>query len=84
MDIKNAVITAFKTVSEEQGIDMEINMDTPLTRDNGIDSLGFVNLIVEIEDNLDITLDNVISKIRKCLRVKDIVNVIEDYQETNL
>jgi len=79
MNVKDAVIASINELLKEEGKKLDVNMDTPISRETGIDSLGFVSLIIEIEERLDVSLENVIVEIRKCRFVKDLVCVIENF-----
>ena len=55
---------------------------TKIMRDNGIDSLGIVNMILDIEDELNIELDGCLQEIRECHTIADVIKVIENYCDT--
>ncbi len=48
-----------------------------LNRDTGIDSLGIVSLILDIEEKLNIDLDLYLAKIRKCTTIKELAEIIQ-------
>ena len=69
-------------IMREQGFDMESYQDLYFKRDNGIDSLGIVNMILDIEDELNIELDGCLQEIRECHTIADVIKVIENYCDT--
>ena len=50
--VEEVVCRVHTKIMREQGIDMESSPDLAFTRDNGIDSLGIVNMILDIEDGI--------------------------------
>ena len=78
--IKDAVIRCHNQILKECKINKQSSIEMPCTRDNGISSLGIVNLILLLEEELDINLDNYLMSIRECKTIGDIVKVIEDVQ----
>lgn len=53
-----------------------VKLETKLIDDLGIDSLDIAELVMEIEDNFDITVDE--SDYEKLVSVKNIVDYIEE------
>ncbi|MDP4147671.1 MAG: phosphopantetheine-binding protein [Bacillota bacterium] len=78
-DIASIVLNAYKKVAEEKGIlnDKEPDLEISLSRENGLDSLGLVSMIVYIEEELDLELDDVLMDIRESSKIKDMVKLIE-------
>lgn len=70
--IESTVIDLVKKVTNRE----EINLETKLERDIGIDSLGIVTLILEIEDKFCINCDDFLNQIRNASQVKDLCNII--------
>ena len=54
MNIKETVIMCCKEVIEKSKGNIEVDMDTVISRDTGIDSLGIVNLVLELEDKFGV------------------------------
>lgn len=73
----DAIIENFQQILNESGIDADITEETELSRDMGIDSLGIVNLILGIEEDLEIDLDDYLAEIRKAHTVKELSVIIE-------
>ena len=70
--VEEVVCRVHTKIMREQGIDMESSPDLAFTRDNGIDSLGIVN----------IELDGCLQEIRECHTIADVIKVIENYCDT--
>ena len=68
MDLKQTLIT---TIANYMGIDeMDIDMDSNFVNDLGADSLGTVELILELEDEFDIEISD--EHAEKMLTVGDV------------
>lgn len=76
MNMKETVIICCKEIIEKSKGNIEVDMDTVISRDTGIDSLGIVNLVLELEDKFGVELDNYLADIRKCETVRDLVDVM--------
>ena len=76
MDIKETVIMCCREIIEKSRGNIEVDMDTAISRDKGIDSLGIVNLVLELEDKFGVELDNYLADIRKCETIRDLVDVM--------
>lgn len=76
-NVVDVIIKNFRQVTEETGIDVLINEETVLNRDAGIDSLGIVNLILGIEEDLEIELDDYLADIRNAHTVRELAEIIE-------
>ena len=73
----DVVIKNFRQILDEFGVAVAITDETELNRDMGIDSLGIVNLIVGIEEDLEIELDDYLAEIRNAHSVKELSVIIE-------
>lgn len=73
----DVVIKNFRQILDEFGVAVAITEETELNRDMGIDSLGIVNLIVGIEEDLEIELDDYLAEIRNAHSVKELSVIIE-------
>ncbi len=76
MDIRETVTMCCKKIMEKSRGSIEVDMDTAISRDKGIDSLGIVNLVLELEDQFGIELDDHLGDIRKCETVRNLVDVM--------
>jgi len=84
MNIKEVVLDSYKTVLENSDLQVEAKLETEITRENGFDSLGFVSLIMEIEERISVDLDEALAKIRESKTLGQIVNIVENmYMEQN-
>lgn len=75
--VEEVVLAAHTQLMKDAEIDKESSRDLELRRRNGIDSLGIVNLIMTIEDELDVELDECLAQIRKCRTIGEMIDVIE-------
>lgn len=75
--VNDAIIKNFQQIVDESGIEAVITEETELNRDMGIDSLGIVNLILSIEEDLEIELDDYLAEIRNAHTVKELSAIIE-------
>ena len=75
--MEKLVLEAYKSVIEEavKSVD-NINLDIEVSRENGLDSLGFVEFIIVLEEKTGKKLDPVLSQIRKSKNLKEIVDVL--------
>ena len=75
--MEKLVLEAYKSVIEEAGKSVDnINLYIELSRENGLDSLGFVEFIIVLEEKTGKKLDPVLSQIRKSKNLKEIVDVL--------
>lgn len=77
--VEEIVLKCYKQVVEARGFEVEISLDNKVSDEYGIDSLNFVELILNIEEELDVELDSILAKVRKSKTVRDIVFIINDY-----
>lgn len=77
MHIENTVLRAYKNVLDENDSEIIPDLSNKIGRDYGLDSLGFVQFIIEIEELLKISLDDLILDIRKCETLDEIVNILK-------
>tara|TARA_B100001113_G_C20537408_1_gene374477 strand:+ start:10 stop:258 length:249 start_codon:yes stop_codon:yes gene_type:complete len=74
MDLKQTLIT---TIANHMGIDeMDIDMDSNFVNDLGVDSLGTVELILELEDEFDIEISD--EHAEKMLTVGDVYTYLDN------
>ena len=74
MDLKETLIT---TIANQMGIDeMDIHMDSHFVHDLGADSLGTVELILELEDEFDIEISDEYAE--KMLTVGDVYTYLDN------
>jgi len=76
VEFENIVIKCCQEVISENHDDIVVGMETELTSDLGIDSLGLVSLVLLLEENLDIDLDEYLMEIRSSKSVDQLVKVI--------
>lgn len=75
--ILESIMRCHNNIMKEQGIDKKSKPEMNLSRENGIDSLGIVNMILDIEEELDMDLENYLASIRKCKTVGELAFLIE-------
>ena len=74
MDLKEKLVTL---VAQSMGIDeMDIHMDSNFVSDLGADSLGTVELILELEDEFDIEISDEYAE--KMLTVGDVYTYLDN------
>lgn len=78
MDIKKKVLECQGRLYSDNDIDLEPSLEHEFDRDHGIDSLGVVNFVVDLEDELGVDLDNVLGKIRSCKTFNEVVDIISN------
>ncbi|KYH33959.1 acyl carrier protein [Clostridium tepidiprofundi DSM 19306] len=76
--VSETVFKCHTKLMKERGIERESCAELEVRRANGIDSLGIVNLILDIEEELNIDMDEYLPSIRKCKTIGEIVNIIEN------
>lgn len=75
--VEEVVLKVHTNLMKSRDINRESSRDLEVRRRNGIDSLGIVSIILEIEEELGIELDECLAAIRKCRTIGDIIDVIE-------
>jgi acyl carrier protein len=74
MNLKQTLVT---TIANSMGIDeMDIHMDSNFVSDLGADSLGTVELILELEDEFDIEISDEYAE--KMLTVGDVYTYLDN------
>ncbi len=76
-NIEDKVIQAYKSIAKITD-NVEVDLSFEISRNNGFDSLGFVNFVVELEDALNMELDKYLAQIRKANTLQDIVRIVEN------
>ncbi len=77
-NVKDVVLQCHNALLKEKGINKISSPDMDMTRENGIDSLGIVSLVLEIEEELGVELDSVLAMIRKSKKIAEFIEVIEN------
>lgn len=77
-NVEQAILVAYARVLENSDIEGVPNLDCRIGRDPGLDSLGIVNLVFEIEDTLNLSLDSVISSIRDSKTLRDVAFIVSN------
>ena len=66
-----------KIIVEEVGVDESlVTPETRISADLGVDSISFINAIMAIEDQFDITTDE--DRLAKLVTVGDLVKYVEE------
>ncbi|WP_135548516.1 phosphopantetheine-binding protein [Paenibacillus cymbidii] len=76
-NVEQIVLNSYRKVLEDSGRDTNVSLDVVIGRNTGLDSLGLVNLMVEIEEALDITLESVLIEIRQSIMLFELVPLVE-------
>jgi acyl carrier protein len=76
-NIENAILECYKDLIKEKNLEITPDLNNVVGRESGLDSLGIVGFIVNIEDRLDISLDPVLAQIRQSKTLNDIVKIVE-------
>ncbi len=76
MGIEKIVIESCQEVIREKNKDIQVDANTKISRDSGIDSLGIVSLVILLEEKLNIDLDDYLVEIRECEDVQGLIDVI--------
>lgn len=79
MNVEEAVLTAHTKLMKSKGIERESSRELEIRRRNGIDSMGIVTLILDVEDILELELDGCLGDIRRSKTIGDIIDVIENF-----
>lgn len=82
MNIKKGVLECCEAVIKENKKDIAVNEDTLISRENGIDSLGMVTLVIDMEEKFDIDLDEYLSDIRKCKTIGELAEIVAKVVES--
>ncbi|MBY9080750.1 hypothetical protein KIH86_13575 [Paenibacillus sp. HN-1] len=77
MKYEDFVLDCYRKVLEEVPGEFEAALDARVGKAPGLDSLGLVNLMIEIEEGLHISLETVLIDIRKSQTLADIVPLVE-------
>ena len=77
--VRNIVLEQHTKIMKKNGVDEESRENMRFGRDYGIDSLGIVELIVGIEEELGVELDECLADIRRCKTVGELIAIIDDY-----
>ena len=77
MNVKAVVVESCEKVIKENDESIDVTEETEISRENGIDSVGIVTVICDIEEQLEIQLDEYLSYVRKCKTIGELVSVVE-------
>ena len=76
-EIEVKLIDIYKKISN---IDSEndVDINSEISREDGFDSFGMVDFIIQIEEGFDIQLDSYLSEIRTSGKLSDIVRIVQN------
>lgn len=77
MNVKDVVVESCERVIKENDESINVTEKTEISIENGIDSLGIVTIIFDIEEQLKIELDEYLSYVRRCKTIGDLISVVE-------
>lgn len=84
MNVEKIVLEVHTKLMQEEGIPKVSNRQMKVNRENGIDSLGIVTMVLEIEEKLEIDLDDCLADIRRAGNIDDIIKIVQmEYGEGN-
>lgn len=75
--VEEIVLKCHNDLLAERGINIVSDFNTEMNRENGIDSLGLVSLILQIEDELGMDLDECLADIRNSKTVGEVIQAIQ-------
>lgn len=78
MNIEKIVLDVHTKLMGEEGIYKVSNKEMRVGRECGIDSLGIVTMVLEIEERLGVDLDSCLADIRRARTIDDIIKVVEE------
>jgi acyl carrier protein len=78
-NIEEIVLTCYQCVLDEIGLNITADIKNKVGKETGLDSLGFVNLILSIEEKLNKELDPVLIELRKCKNLEEIIKIIAGF-----
>lgn len=73
-----AVLNSHNMILKERGLNLQSSQEMTLNRECGMDSLGIVTFILNIEEELAIELDEVLGDIRRSKSISEVIEVIEN------
>lgn len=76
-NIVDVVLMCHEELLKKANIDMQPSLDNQIGSETGIDSLGIVEFVMLLEEELDIELDDKLREIRKCKTFREVVSTIE-------
>lgn len=80
-DIEEVVKKCCQQVLDDSGLKIVSDINMRMTRENGIDSLGMVTLILSIEEELEVELDYYLSEMRNAEYLRDFINIVKKARE---
>lgn len=75
-NIEKIIIDCYAKILKDSGLNFEPSLNNKIGTEYGLDSLGLVNLIFEIEESLNLTLDSVLIKIRGSNNLQEVATII--------
>lgn len=82
INVENVVIEVVDRLLKEAGKQVNVNGDLRFLRENGIDSLMLISMILEIEESLEIDLDEYLAELRKSRHLIDFIEVVKSCYKT--
>ena len=81
--VEEVVFNSLQNILKEKELCIELYKDIDIKRENGIDSLSFVTLILDLEDKLDIELEEQLSLIRESKTIGELISIVEEVISNN-
>lgn len=78
MNVEEIVLEVHTKLMQDEGIPKESCREMRVVRESGIDSLGIVTMVLEIEERLGVDLDSCLADIRRARTIDDIIKIVEE------
>ena len=78
-NVREVVLEQHTILMNSKGIDKKSSNDMAFGRDDAIDSLGIVEFILGVEEELGVELDGCLPEIRSCKTVGEVIQIIEEF-----
>lgn len=75
--MKKRVLEIMNNYFASHEINNVLTLETFINRDSGFDSVGFMQIIIQIEEEFSIELDSYLDEIILCDRIRDLVEIVE-------
>lgn len=80
-DIIQIILETHNAILQKEGISKKSDLSMELNRENGLNSLTIVLLILEVEERLEVNLDEVLPKIRKASNLQEFAEIVYEVRK---
>lgn len=77
-NVDEVVFKVHNDLMKSKGIDKQSAYDMEIRPRNGIDSLGIVTMIMDMEEKLGIELDDYLMRIRKSKTIGELITIVKE------